>query len=136
MVATEGTVVQLTEVTHGHPSLGPGESIRWHAWANWGPDNTRQVAGRLFVTNRRIVFVPNAFERFTGQPSWECPLPDARVSVGPGQWNTRIPVLRSLALRSRLTVACPGTEKQFFWLRNLPTVLAQRMRRLSLTFER
>jgi hypothetical protein len=125
----------LSEVTHGHPSLEPSESILWHAWANWGADNTRQVAGRLFVTNRRIVFVPNAFERFTGEPSWECLASDARVSIGPGQWNTRIPIIRSLALRSRLMVECPGYEKQYFWLRNLPAVLAQRMRRLSITFE-
>lgn len=132
---TPGTVINVTEVTHGHPSLGAGESILWHALANWGDDNTRQVAGRLFVTNRRIVFVPNAFERFTGEPSWECFIADARVSIGPGSWTTRVPLMRSIALRSHLTVACPGYEAQHFWLTSIPAVLKERMRGLPIRSE-
>jgi hypothetical protein len=133
--ATPGTVMPVTEVTHGHPSLGTGESILWHALANWGDDNTRQVAGRLFVTNRRIVFVPNAFERFTGEPSWECLTPDAGVSISPGSWTTRVPVIRSIALRSHVTVTCPGFERQHFWLTSIPAVLKERMRGLPIRFE-
>jgi hypothetical protein len=129
-------VTIVTEVTHGHPSLTAGESILWHAVANWGDDNTRQVAGRLFVTSRRLVFVPNALERFTGESSWECLISDATVSVGPGSWNTRIPILRSIALRSGMTVSCPGFADQHFWLRYLPAMLTKRLRGLPVKLDR
>ena len=38
----------------------------------------RAIRGRLFVTNRRIVFAPSVVDRLTGAKSWSCGLSDTK----------------------------------------------------------
>lgn len=40
------------------PDLDPGEQITWKTKAQFAPDNGRQTAGVLYLTNRHLFFVP------------------------------------------------------------------------------
>lgn len=93
----------------------PGEKVLWKALANRGPSDTRQVGGRLFVTDERLVFEPIVAERFAEARRWEASLDGLEVSMGPGSWRPRLPVLRPLALRYEVTVRTDdGREEHFF----------------------
>jgi hypothetical protein len=83
--------------------------------ANHGPWNARAAGGHLYLTNRRLVFRPTLVESFTQEQPWEAPLSAAMVTVGPGQWPTRAPVIRYFALRYDIDVLlADGTEEHFF----------------------
>jgi hypothetical protein len=60
------------------PDLTEGESITLAQAANrqvgW-----RALGGRLFVTNRRLVFEPNVVDRNSGGKRWECRLETVRA---------------------------------------------------------
>ena len=100
---------------HSHLILKKGESLLWSAWSQRGDENTRPSAGHLFVTDKRIAFRPTAIERFAGEQSWECAIDGAEVAIRPGDFVTRVPVLRSIALQSRVTVSCGDYDPQNFW---------------------
>lgn len=98
-----------------HHWLHPGERVVWHALANRGADNTRQVGGRLYLTDRRLVFEPALLERVTQERPWEAPLAGLEVALGPGSWTTEAPVVREVALRHHLHVRrLDGAEEDFF----------------------
>ena len=60
------------------PTLGGVEKIE----ASWGAGRqqtaTRQVGGRLTLTNQRLVFVPNRFDALTGGRRWSVFLTQVR----------------------------------------------------------
>lgn len=56
------------------PDLGPGEQVRWKAYANRVLDDGTSAGGRLFVTDRRVFFQPNRVDARLGRKVWECPL--------------------------------------------------------------
>lgn len=97
-----------------HHWLHPGERIVWHALANRGDADHRQVGGRLYLTDRRLVFEPALVERITQESPWEAPRAGLEVTIGPGSWGTDLPVLRDLALRHHLHVRrLDGDEEDF-----------------------
>jgi hypothetical protein len=53
------------------PVLSEGEVVRWHRNANRKQGATRAVGGRLFVTDRRIVFQPSRFDQTFGGQVWQ-----------------------------------------------------------------
>lgn len=55
------------------PDLAPGERVRWKAFANRVLNSTT-AGGRLFVTDRRVLFQPNRIDARLGRKLWECPL--------------------------------------------------------------
>jgi hypothetical protein len=120
---------------HGRLPLKRGESLLWSAWAQWGDENTRPTAGHFFVTDMRIVFGPTAIERFTGERLWECAIGDGKVSIRPGDFITRVPILRSVALRGRVTVTFPGKEPQNFWFLHPEEWLREQMKGLPIDIE-
>lgn len=64
-----------------------------------------QVGGRLFVTRRRILFVPIRLDDATGRAQWDRPLEDVRgVAVRPSGRAARF-VRPTARLRRRLRVA-------------------------------
>lgn len=98
-----------------HRWLNPGENVLWHAMANRGPDNTRQVGGILYLTDQRLLFEPNVIERFTDERPWEIPVRQAEMTLGRGLWEPHLPVLRDIALRFHLRVKAPdGATEDFF----------------------
>lgn len=95
--------------------LHPREAVEWRAVANHGPWNQRQVAGHLFVTDQRLVFRPLWIEIMTDETPWEAPLAEVVVSIGPGQWVPRLPLVRRLALRYDIQASMEnGSEEHFF----------------------
>jgi hypothetical protein len=55
--------------------LEPGEQVTWRVTANRSCAGIA-VGGRLFVTDRRILFRPTGFEQGLGQEAWECQFSD------------------------------------------------------------
>jgi len=98
-----------------HPWLDEGEQILWQGMANRGPDNTRQVGGTLYLTDRRLYFQPHLLERVTEEERWQAPRSDLRLSLGPGSWDPHLPVVRDIALRYHLEVIeADGSLEDFF----------------------
>lgn len=102
-----------------HHWLGEGERILWHGVANRGADNTRQVGGILYLTDRRLFFEPHILERVTQEQEWQAPVADVRMSLGHGSWDPHIPILRDVALRYRLEVIEPDGSIEDFFLTHL-----------------
>ena len=85
------------------PDLGADEAIV----ERWGANHTRgQVAtgGRLWLTTRRLVFVPTALEaKVMGRSVWSCRLADVTgvsiarrgLSATSGEWRRRLAVHHS-----------------------------------------
>jgi hypothetical protein len=72
------------------PDLEEGESIRWEDRANRFKSKVWAVGGGLFLTNRRLIFVPNKIESkvFFGK-TWSADLGDLdRAFVGGGMLKT------------------------------------------------
>ncbi len=46
----------------------------WKAFANRVLDDATTAGGRLFVTDRRVLFQPNRIDVGLGRKVWECPL--------------------------------------------------------------
>jgi hypothetical protein len=68
------------------PDLLPGEEVLWRRNANREQSQLRQVGGRLFVTRRRILFVPIRLDDATGGAQWDRPLADvSAVTVQPSE---------------------------------------------------
>jgi hypothetical protein len=84
------------------PQLQPGEHIVWRRNANHERTALRQIGGRLFLTDRRLLFVPSRFDRASGGAGWECRLEDiSDVGVEPAQ--AAVPFFgRAARLRRRL----------------------------------
>lgn len=67
----------------------PGEVEAWSAAAN-RTQGGRAVGGKLYLTNRRLLFTPNFVDRFLRGRPWSVPLVDI-VSVNtspPGEFKT------------------------------------------------
>ena len=96
------------------PDLLSGEKVVWRRNANREQISLRQVGGRLFLTNRRLVFVPNRFDDATGGDPWSCTTTDiAAVAVEPSR--STIPFFGWTAqLRRRLRVEPHGADAELF----------------------
>lgn len=92
------------------PALTEGESITRALAANrqvrW-----RAVGGRLFVTNERLIFEPNAVDRRSGGGRWECRLGSIRsVEVDRRSGIFWGPLLK---VRPRVFVSTDSDEEAF-----------------------
>ncbi len=80
------------------PKLAANETIQWQSSASRSITRWLTAGGRLFVTNERVLFQPNRFDKLTGKKSWECPLAsvtgleviDRDSAVAPGGLRTRL----------------------------------------------
>ena len=108
-----------------HRWLNRDERIRWHAAANRGPSDTRQVGGRLFITDRRLVFVPLLPEPFADARLWDAPIEDVRLTIGPGSWIPHFKVLEPIALRYEVSVYLSNAREEHFFLRHVGMLLEQ-----------
>jgi hypothetical protein len=72
------------------PDLEEGESVRWEDRANRFRGKVWAIGGGLFLTNRRLIFVPNKIEsKIFFSKSWGADLGDLdRAYVGGGLLKT------------------------------------------------
>ena len=96
------------------PNLLFGEKVVWHRNANREQTSLRQVGGRLFLTNHRLLFVPNRFDDATGGDSWSCTTAEiAAVAVEPSR--SALPFFgRTAQLRRRLRVEPRAGDAELF----------------------
>jgi hypothetical protein len=92
------------------PTLEPGEIVQ-QAWPANHSRGTRAVGGKLFLTDLRLIFAPNAVDRLTGQGDWSCSLKDV-TAVGIADRTIETPF--SGSIRKRLRIATSGGEEEFF----------------------
>lgn len=58
------------------PEFEEGEKVHWEARANRFQQKIRSIGGRIYLTDRRLVFAPNKFEGNVGGHAWSAPLAD------------------------------------------------------------
>jgi hypothetical protein len=71
-----GLLGRLLGLRVREPALEPGEEIRWEARANRFQQKIRSVGGRLYLTDRRLIFAPTNFETRIGGKAWTSRLLD------------------------------------------------------------
>jgi hypothetical protein len=92
------------------PDLEDGESVRWEDRANRFRGKVWPIGGGLFLTNRRLIFVPNKIESkvFLGKP-WSVDLGDLdRAFVGGGLLKT-VRVVDRDGVMSRFVIGARAT---------------------------
>ncbi|MEV6358920.1 hypothetical protein [Nocardia asteroides] len=62
----------------GNPELGASEKVVWQQLAN-RTQGSRAVGGRLYLTDTRLLFVPNHLDALTGGKRWEVSLTHLRA---------------------------------------------------------
>lgn len=58
------------------PTFEEGEEVRWEARANRFQHVIRSIGGRIYLTDRRLVFAPNKFEEKVAGRAWSARLAD------------------------------------------------------------
>jgi hypothetical protein len=90
------------------PSLSDGETVRWSLSANRAERWWYASGGKLFVTDRRILFQPNRLDSLFGKQTWECPLSRVKKIEGVDRSGTEALAGGS---RRRLAIGTPeGVE--------------------------
>jgi hypothetical protein len=56
------------------PLFEEGEKVRWEARANRFQQRIRAIGGRIYLTDRRLVFAPNKFEEKIVGRAWSARL--------------------------------------------------------------
>jgi hypothetical protein len=101
------------------PKLENGEQLIFKFVANHSRGN-RAVGGRVFVTNRRLVFSPNIVDRMTLQKEWHWPS-DAIEEVGVADPTTEL--LFSGGMRRRLRVRLNNGAEELFVVNHVEEVV-------------
>ena len=69
-----GIAGQLLGLRVREPKFEEGEEIRWEARANRFQQRMRSVGGRIYLTDRRLVFAPTKFEERIAGRAWSAQL--------------------------------------------------------------
>lgn len=100
----------------------PGNEVWvWKHAANRAQNGIRQVGGRLFLSDQRLVFQPNRFDALTRGERWAV----SRGQVAEFSVSARQPSLNPAALRNRLRVSQHDGEVDVFVVNHLDEVLAR-----------
>lgn len=70
------------------PLFEDGEQVRWEARANRFQHKIRAIGGRLYLTDRRLVFAPNKFEERVAGRAWSARLADLERAFVAGPMKT------------------------------------------------
>jgi hypothetical protein len=91
------------------PKLEENETIRWQSSAGRLLGKWITSGGQLIVTNQRVLFLPNRFDRLIGKKRWECPLASVR---GFGALE-RAPTVVAGGRRKRLKIQASDNHEIF-----------------------
>jgi hypothetical protein len=70
------------------PPFEEGEEVRWEARANRFQHGIRAIGGRIYLTDRRLVFAPNKFEEKVAGRAWSAQLADLDTAFVKGPIKT------------------------------------------------
>ncbi len=101
-----------------------GEIVTWRRWANRTQSNSRAAGGRLYLTNRRVLFCPHAFDANTGGEYWSVPL-EAITEVGKQPRTLNLQAAFNGAMRTRLRIDCADGSAELFVLNKLDQVITE-----------
>ncbi|MBQ6639698.1 MAG: hypothetical protein IJH84_01545 [Saccharopolyspora sp.] len=101
-----------------------GEIVTWRRWANRTQSNSRAAGGRLYLTNRRVLFCPHAFDANTGGEYRSIPLA-AITEVGKQPRTLNLRAAYNGGLRTRLRIDCADGSTELFVLNKLDQVITE-----------
>lgn len=96
-----------------------GEVIKWSCLANRTQNSWRAVGGRLFVTDKRILFKPHLFDYIFAGKKWYANLEDIK-SIGMQEKGGDI---FGGGLRNRLKIILKDGTEELFVVNSLDEVL-------------
>jgi hypothetical protein len=100
----------------------PGNEVWvWKHAANRAQNGIRQVGGRLFLSEQRLLFQPNRFDAVTRGERWAV----SRDQVAEVSVSARQPGLNAAGFRNRLRVSQLDGEVDVFVVNHLDDVLAR-----------
>ncbi len=70
------------------PPFEEGEEVRWEARANRFQQRLRSIGGRIYLTDRRLVFAPTKFEEKIAGRAWSARLADLDRAFVQGPMKT------------------------------------------------
>jgi hypothetical protein len=92
------------------PRIEDGETVT-HRWAANHSRGRWAIGGRLFLTDRRLIFVPTILDRLMGQRDWACTLAEIR-ECGPPERTLKNPM--SVGIRRRLALRLRDGRDAYF----------------------
>jgi hypothetical protein len=105
------------------PYLRSGETIVWRVAANRQQSASRAAGGRLFLTEKRLLFQPNRLDSVLRAAYWSVPIADI-VDVDVAARQPALPLFgRAAALRNRLKVVQKDGDVDLFVVSNLERVV-------------
>ncbi len=107
------------------PALAPGERVVWTTLANRQQGSYRAIGGRLFLTNIRLIFMPNRIDSATGGLAWSRDLADVRrVAIEPRHFGVPF-VTSDVGFRRRLRLEARGGEVDIFLVNRVDAALSR-----------
>lgn len=83
-----GPIGKLFGLSVDAPDFAPDETVAWEARANRFQARFRSIGGRIYLTNRNLVFAPNRFEKKVAGQAWSAPLADLERAFVKGPMKT------------------------------------------------
>jgi hypothetical protein len=114
------------------PKLQPGERLLTKFVANREQSFYRQVGGCLFLTDRRLIFQPNRFDRVLSGEQWAVELPAIEhVVVFPGSWRSVPLAGQAAGFRRRLEIRQTSGDVDLFVVNRVKNAVRRIQRELG-----
>jgi hypothetical protein len=104
----------------------PGEEVRWSKTAN-RMQGSRGVGGKLFLTDRRIVFTPHLIDAAIKGKGWAAAL-DSIAEIGVQERGTGRGQALGAGIRNRLRIALRDGSDELFVVNKLDEEVLPRLR--------
>lgn len=96
----------------------PDEVIEWEAYANRTVSKIRAIGGKLYLTNTRLIFSPNFFDKIFNGKAWDVTLNNiVSISRKPGRFS--LSNLFNSGIRDRLKLELENGSYELFLVNNL-----------------
>lgn len=114
--------IETEDLWFNRPVLSGEETVVASYPANH-TQGKRAVGGKLFLTPRRLIFVPNRMDAVLGGKTWDAAV-ETVLTISRDRPHIHIMEIFSGALRSRLAVSTSSGAREFFVVNGLDRVIA------------
>lgn len=83
-----GPIGKVLGLSVDAPAFAPDEMVIWEARANRFQARVRSIGGRIYLTDRQLVFAPNKLERKVAGQAWSAPLAELERAFVKGPMKT------------------------------------------------